>query len=132
MHDLGDVFDFDKTVMSQDYLNDFIALGKPITNKVRTDIQSWLKDKSSVLGPNPQVFVKQSEAQMHMPVRVEIIPTFIPVSEHATNVGKMFRDPENALLPNWKHLPVGYHGMASSIVVSGTPINRPNGQTMPT
>ncbi|MEL6483870.1 MAG: fumarylacetoacetase, partial [Bacteroidota bacterium] len=51
--------------------------------------------------------------------------------EHATNVGKMFRDPENALLPNWKHIPVGYHGRASSIVVSGEPIRRPNGQTLP-
>ncbi|MFV0304115.1 MAG: fumarylacetoacetase, partial [Moheibacter sp.] len=51
--------------------------------------------------------------------------------EHATNVGKMFRDPENALLPNWKHIPVGYHGRASSIVVSGTDIHRPKGQTLP-
>ena len=51
--------------------------------------------------------------------------------DHATNVGKMFRDPENALLPNWKHLPVGYHGRASSIVVSGIDIHRPKGQMKP-
>ncbi|MEM6697694.1 MAG: fumarylacetoacetase, partial [Bacteroidota bacterium] len=51
--------------------------------------------------------------------------------EHATNVGKMFRDPENALLPNWRHIPVGYHGRASSIIVSGQAIHRPKGQVMP-
>ena len=56
---------------------------------------------------------------------------FYSSREHATNVGTMFRGPENALMPNWLHLPVGYHGRASSVVVSGTPIRRPNGQTRP-
>jgi fumarylacetoacetase len=68
---------------------------------------------------------------MQMPVHVPNYTDFYSSIEHATNVGKMFRDPENALLPNWKHLPVGYHGRASSIVISGTPIHRPKGQTLP-
>jgi fumarylacetoacetase len=66
---------------------------------------------------------------MQMPVEVGDYTDFYSSIEHATNVGKMFRDPENALLPNWKHLPVGYHGRSSSIVVSGTDIHRPMGQT---
>jgi fumarylacetoacetase len=68
---------------------------------------------------------------MHMPVEVGDYADFYSSEDHARNVGKMFRDPENALLPNWKHMPVGYHGRASSIVVSGTPIRRPMGQTRP-
>jgi fumarylacetoacetase len=73
--------------------------------------------------------IKQSDATMLMPVHVPNYTDFYSSREHATNVGAMFRDPKNALLPNWLHLPVGYHGRASSIVVSGTPIHRPKGQT---
>jgi fumarylacetoacetase len=72
-----------------------------------------------------------SEAEMLMPVFVRDYTDFYSSRDHATNVGKMFRDPANALLPNWLHLPVGYHGRASSIVVSGVPIHRPKGQTRP-
>lgn len=125
------VFDFDTSVFEKSVLNDFIALGKSITNKVRTDIQAWLQDDQSALAGKPSLFVQQSDAQMHMPVHVGDYTDFYSSIEHATNVGSMFRDPENALLPNWKHLPVGYHGRASSIVVSGQPIHRPKGQTMP-
>lgn len=71
------------------------------------------------------------EVEMLLPVHVPNYTDFYSSIEHATNVGKMFRDPDNALLPNWKHLPVGYHGRASSIVVSGTPIHRPKGQMKP-
>jgi len=66
-----------------------------------------------------------------MPVDIPNYTDFYSSEEHATNVGTMFRDPKNALLPNWKHLPVGYHGRASSIVVSGTGIHRPKGQLKP-
>ena len=65
-----------------------------------------------------------------MPIKVGDYTDFYSSEQHAYNVGCMFRNPENALLPNWKHLPVGYHGRASSIVVSGTPIHRPKGQMM--
>ncbi|GAB4508116.1 MAG: fumarylacetoacetase [Allomuricauda sp.] len=126
-----DVFDFNTALLEKDTLNDFISLGKEITTRVRKKIQHWLKDDNSVLAGKPELFVKQSEAQMHMPVAVGDYTDFYSSLEHATNVGKMFRDPENALLPNWKHIPVGYHGRASSIIVSGQPIHRPKGQTMP-
>ena len=72
-----------------------------------------------------------SSVAMHMPVEVGDYTDLYSSEDHARNVGKMFRDPDNALLPNWKHMPVGYHGRASSIVVSGTPLRRPMGQTRP-
>lgn len=126
-----DVFDFNTALLEKDTLNDFISLGKEITTRVRKKIQYWLKDDESVLAGKPELFVKQSEAQMHMPIAIGDYTDFYSSLEHATNVGKMFRDPENALLPNWKHIPVGYHGRASSIILSGQPIYRPKGQTKP-
>ena len=125
------VFNFDTSVLKKDTLNDFIALGKKITSKVRTDIQELLQDNTSVLKDKPEVFVKQADAQMHLPIKIGDYTDFYSSIEHATNVGTMFRDPANALLPNWKHIPVGYHGRASSIVVSGKDIHRPKGQTIP-
>lgn len=126
-----DVFDFNTALLEKDTLNDFISLGKEITTRVRKKIQYWLKDDESVLAGKPELFVKQSEAQMHMPVAIGDYTDFYSSLEHATNVGKMFRDPKNALLPNWKHIPVGYHGRASSIIVSGQSVHRPKGQIMP-
>ncbi|MFS4468516.1 fumarylacetoacetase [Maribacter sp. 2210JD10-5] len=126
-----DVFNFNTAVLEKDTLNDFISLGKEITSKVRSDIQHWLQDDSSILADKPELFVAQAAAQMHMPVFIGDYTDFYSSIEHATNVGKMFRDPENALLPNWKHIPVGYHGRASSIIVSGEAIHRPKGQVMP-
>ena len=75
--------------------------------------------------------VHMKEVEMQLPVKICNYTDFYSSEEHATNVGSMFRDPKNALLPNWKHLPVGYHGRASSIVISGTPIHRPKGQIKP-
>ena len=126
-----DVFDFDTNVLKQSTLNDFIELGKAVTNKVRTDIQSWLQDKNSPLAGKSNVFILQSDVQMHLPVRVGDYTDFYSSIEHATNIGTMFRGKDNALMPNWKHLPVGYHGRASSIIVSGQAIHRPKGQVMP-
>lgn len=126
------VFDFDTRVFESAVLNDFIALGKPITKAVREQLQKWLRDPQSVLAQNQdQLLVAQKEAQMHLPLTIGDYTDFYSSIEHATNVGIMFRDPANALLPNWKHLPVGYHGRASSIVVSGTPVRRPKGQVLP-
>lgn len=118
-----------KESLTNDYLNDFIALGKPVTNQVRLDIQSMLCDdqyKAQLVS----CMIDQSKVTMHMPVKVGDYTDFYSSIEHATNVGMMFRDPENALLPNWRHIPVGYHGRASSIVVSGTDIHRPKGQKL--
>lgn len=125
------VFKCNVEVFEQNTLNAFIALGKPITNAVRTSIQAWLKDKNSPIANLPELFIIQSEATMHLPVSIGDYTDFYSSIEHATNVGKMFRDPENALLPNWKHIPVGYHGRASSIIVSDTAVHRPKGQTLP-
>lgn len=128
--DLG-LLDVNSTYFSQATLNDFIDLGKKITNKVRLDVQRLLVSENSPLKNHTDVFVLQQDATMHLPVHVGDYTDFYSSIEHAANVGKMFRDPENALLPNWKHLPVGYHGRASSIVVSGTNIHRPMGQVKP-
>ncbi len=125
------VFDFDTKVLKQSILNDFIALGKSVTNKVRTDIQGWLQDENSPLTGKNGLFILQSKVQMHLPVRVGDYTDFYSSIEHATNIGTMFRGKDNALMPNWKHLPVGYHGRASSIIVSGQAIHRPKGQVMP-
>ena len=124
---------FDKNVLANKTLNEFIALGKHITNSVRDRVSELLNINNQELQGNAdlksKVLVKQSDAQMLMPVSVPNYTDFYSSLEHATNVGTMFRDPKNALLPNWLHLPVGYHGRASSIVVSGTSIHRPKGQT---
>lgn len=119
----------DLSVFKQSSLNAFIGLGKPVTNKVRLKIQEALTDGQSPLKDNTKLFTPYQDVQMHVPVSIGDYTDFYSSIEHATNVGKMFRDPENALLPNWRHLPVGYHGRASSIVVSGTPVLRPHGQT---
>ena len=125
--------DLPKGVFSQTYLNDFIALGKPITNAVRKRIQELFAGENGELRDNEALRLdaisNAINAQMLMPVRVGDYTDFYSSREHATNVGTMFRDPDNALLPNWLHIPVGYHGRASSIVISGTPIHRPKGQT---
>jgi len=119
---------FDVSVLESDSLNDFIALGKSTTVKVRELIQTELCNENSVLKSHPSVFIKQSSVQMHLPVKVGDYTDFYSSIEHATNIGTMFRDPDNALLPNWKHLPVGYHGRASSIIVSDENVYRPKGQ----
>jgi len=126
-----ELFDFDVSVFYEDKLNPFIALGKSVTNKARTQVQGWLKSKDGPLAGKPELFVPQAEARMHLPISIGDYTDFYSSIEHATNVGRMFRDPENALLPNWRHLPVGYHGRSSSIIESGVPIRRPKGQTKP-
>lgn len=118
-------------IFLRDALNDFIALGKAVTKRVREKVQDLLLDENDALKEHTcrgKAMVNRSEAQMLMPVKVGDYTDFYSSIEHATNVGTMFRDPNNALLPNWKHLPVGYHGRASSIIPSGTAIYRPKGQ----
>ena len=115
-------------------LNEFIELGKPITNAVREKIQQLLLEDSLLSKDEKSItdcFFDLDQVKMLMPVHVPNYTDFYSSIEHATNVGTMFRDPNNALLPNWKHIPVGYHGRASSIVISGTDIHRPKGQMKP-
>lgn len=118
-------------VFAQDTLNPFIGLGKAVTAKVRSIIQEYLRDQNSILFENKSCFIPMEKVKMHLPVQIGDYTDFYSSIEHATNVGKMFRDPENALLPNWKHIPVAYHGRSSSIIVSGEPIFRPKGQIVP-
>lgn len=122
-------------IFNQRYLNDFLALGKKKIRSVRERISELLRHDNDELRDNTAArelsLIQMSEVQLLMPVRVPNYTDFYSSEEHATNVGSMFRDPKNALLPNWKHLPVGYHGRASSIVVSGTDIRRPKGQIKP-
>lgn len=122
-------------IFNQRYLNDFIALGKKKSREVRERISELLRADYDELKANIAAreiaLIPMNEVQMLMPVRIPNYTDFYSSEEHATNVGTMFRDPKNALLPNWKHLPVGYHGRASSIVVSGTSIHRPKGQVKP-
>lgn len=122
-------------IFMQDNLNDFIADGRMTWRLVRNRIADIfdaenLKLKNSKKHCKAVIF-DIDDVEMLMPVEVGDYTDFYSSKDHATNVGSMFRDPENALFPNWLHLPVGYHGRASSIVVSGTKIRRPVGQTMP-
>jgi fumarylacetoacetase len=124
-----------KAVFAKDYLNDFIALGKVKTNAVRRRIQEVFDN--ATLSPNGALRIVSSalfdekNVQLHLPIKIGDYTDFYSSEQHATNVGMMFRDPRNALLPNWKHIPVGYHGRASSIFVSGTNFHRPKGQICP-
>ncbi|MDX1627714.1 MAG: fumarylacetoacetase [Fulvivirga sp.] len=120
-------------VFNQGSLNDFIGLGKKKTSAVRERIAELLNAENEELRDNKAArelaLIPMHEATMLMPVKVPNYTDFYSSEEHATNVGTMFRDPDNALLPNWKHIPVGYHGRASSIVPTGVDIHRPKGQT---
>jgi len=120
-------------IFNQKYLNDFFALGRMKIRDVRERVSELLRhDNTEVNAATKEIaLIPMREVQMLMPVRIPNYSDFYSSEEHATNVGSMFRDPKNALLPNWKHLPVGYHGRASSIVVSGTDIHRPKGQIKP-
>ena len=129
--DLFKDLNINNNVFENNFLNDFINLGKNTTNKVREIIQQQLTDESSKIKMSSVVIIPMNEAEMHLPVKVGDYTDFYSSIEHATNIGSMFRDPSNPLLPNWRHLPVGYHGRASSIIVSGIDIFRPKGQVMP-
>lgn len=129
------LIELDPTVFHRPTLNDFMALGKPVWRAVRNRVSEVLRNDNEEISGNSalirECLVLQKDATMLLPVQVPNYTDFYSSLEHATNVGSMFRDPENALLPNWKHLPIGYHGRASSIIVSGTDIYRPKGQTKP-
>jgi len=114
----------DPSVFSRPSLNAFIALGRPYWRAVRNRIAELLLDR--------RLLIERESVRMLLPIEVGDFVDFYSSEEHATNVGKMFRDPKNALLPNWKHLPVGYHGRSSSIIMSGQDIHRPKGQINPT
>jgi len=123
----------DQTHYSNNTLNALMGAGKQGMRDLRNRLSSLLQLGNAELQGNADLLtvamIPVADANMHMPVHVGDYTDFYSSREHATNVGTMFRDPDNALLPNWLHLPVGYHGRSSSIIVSGEPVRRPSGQT---
>lgn len=137
MHQLGYFRDIPLTddIFLQDTLNDFISDGKKTWRLVRNRIAEVFDLKNQELQQHADhrkiILFDLDEIEMQLPVQIGDYTDFYSSKEHATNVGRMFRDPDKALLPNWLHLPVGYHGRSSSIIPSGSPVRRPNGQLLP-
>lgn len=121
-----------KGTFSQPDINAFMAMGAGFWKETRAVISALLADGNTRLKTDARLTEAAldaiSSATLHLPVRVVGYTDFYASREHATNVGTMFRDPDNALMPNWLHIPIGYNGRASTIVVSGTEIRRPLGQ----
>ena len=137
LHQLGyfDGIPLTEDIFLQDTLNDFIADGRKTWRLVRNRIAEIFDSNNNSLRNNKKnketVLFRLDEIEMQLPVLIGDYTDFYSSKEHATNVGTMFRDPENALMPNWLHIPVGYHGRSSSIIPSGIPVHRPQGQTLP-
>ena len=136
LYDFGylDADEFSHDHFQNDFLNDLLSLGKEKVRALRERISFLLSTDSDELKNDTklnQILFKTSKLDLHLPVKIGDYTDFYSSEDHARNVGKMFRDPENALLPNWKHIPVGYHGRSSSIIPSGVAIHRPKGQTIP-
>ncbi len=115
-------------------LNPFLAMGRPVWTEVRQTVSRLLRADEAELRDNSELrdkaLIPVGKVTMHLPVAIGDYTDFYSSREHATNVGTMFRGKENSLMPNWLHLPVAYHGRASSVVLSGTPIRRPRGQVL--
>jgi fumarylacetoacetase len=120
-------------IFENDYLNPVISMGKEKCRMLRQIVSDMLNAENPELRDRPdqqkRIIHKLSDVKLQIPVRIGDYTDFYSSIDHATNVGKLFRDPANALLPNWKHLPVGYHGRSSSICISGHSFHRPKGQT---
>lgn len=125
-----------QSVFEQATLNAFMALGHAAWREARQTLTHLLEANTPTLRDNAPLrdaaLLPQASVEMLLPATIGDYTDFYSSREHATNVGTMFRGPENALLPNWLHLPIGYHGRASSVVISGTHLHRPVGQTKPT
>ena len=122
-------------VFDRPALNDFLALGPAAWTRVRAIVSGLLGADNPTLRDDANLrtafLLPQSSVRMHLPAQVGDYTDFYSSRDHATNVGTMLRGADNALMPNWLHLPVAYHGRSSSLVVSGTPVRRPSGQTKP-
>jgi fumarylacetoacetase len=122
-------------VFSAPMLNPFMALGPKVWSRTRARISELLRHDNPELRDNEELrrnaLVPMAEVKLHMPIEVAGYTDFYSSREHATNVGVMFRGKDNALQPNWLHMPIGYNGRASTVVVSGTKVRRPRGQLKP-
>ncbi|KAF3926979.1 Fumarylacetoacetase [Dactylellina cionopaga] len=112
-------------------LNAFAALGRDARVAVRNAVLEIVQTGSQYESDVKSALVEMQEVNMHLPMEIGDYTDFYAGKNHAFNIGTLFRGPANALQPNYTHLPVGYHGRASTVVVSGTPIRRPLGQTCP-
>lgn len=134
LYELGyfDNFNFNENILKNKFLNDFISLGKSVTNKFRDRIIELFNENNNELKKEKDIFNKciyeYNKVKTFLPVNPPDYTDFYSSLEHARNVGTMFRGTDKALMPNWKHLPVAYHGRSSSIIISGTPFHRPKGQ----
>lgn len=124
-----------ETLFDRPSLNALMALGRPALHDVRQRLSELLRHDTATLRDNPalrqEAIVPRADVELLLPVEIGDYTDFYSSREHATNVGVMLRGPDNALMPNWLHLPVAYHGRASSVVVSGADLRRPCGQTKP-
>jgi fumarylacetoacetase len=122
-------------VFSASTLNPFMALGSKVWSQTRARISELLRHDNPELRDNDELrgraLVPMANARLHLPIAVSGYTDFYSSKEHATNVGVMFRGKDNALQPNWLHMPIGYNGRASTVVVSGTKVRRPRGQLKP-
>ena len=127
-----DSLSFCEHCFSNEYLNRMMGHGKLEIRDLRNRISELLNVENPELSQNKEAVAKvldlQIESEMHLPVKIGDYTDFYSSEQHAFNVGSMFRDPDNALLPNWKHIPVAYHGRSSSIIPSGQDVVRPKGQ----
>jgi len=127
-----DSLSFCEHCFSNEYLNRMMGHGKLEIRELRNRISELLNVENPELSQNKEAVAKvldlQIESEMHLPVKIGDYTDFYSSEQHAFNVGSMFRDPDNALLPNWKHIPVAYHGRSSSVIPSGQDIVRPKGQ----
>ena len=127
-----DSLSFCEHCFSNEYLNRMMGHGKLEIRELRNRISDLLSVENPELSQNKEAVTKvldlQIESEMHLPVKIGDYTDFYSSEQHAFNVGSMFRDPDNALLPNWKHIPVAYHGRSSSIIPSGQDVIRPKGQ----
>ncbi len=125
----------DGEIFREPTLNAFMALGRPAWTAARSILTTLLRNDEPVLrddaGLRDAAFHRQSDVEMLLPAAIGDYTDFYSSREHATNIGIMLRGKDNALQPNWLHIPVGYHGRASSVVISGTDVPRPKGQTKP-
>jgi len=122
-------------VFHQSSLNEFMALGRPAWREARASLMKLLSADEPALRDHPELRYKAfspiSECVLYLPATIGDYTDFYSSKEHASNIGTMWRGKDNALMPNWLHMPIGYHGRSSSIVVTNTPVRRPNGQTKP-
>jgi fumarylacetoacetase len=122
-------------VFAASQLNPFMALGPKVWSRTRARISELLRHDNPELRDHEKLrrraLVPMADVKLHLPIAVSGYTDFYSSKEHATNVGVMFRGKDNALQPNWLHMPIGYNGRASTVVVSGTKVRRPRGQLKP-